>query len=374
MSDNKIKIGVTELHGIAKEVMANPPDNVEYFEVKSTKVFTDYIFKSPAKGVLNYFKGDGCDILEAPLFPILTNKPWVYTPARFSGATSFNILGLPIPRSIRIFFIKQLMLRKNFLKLVFKSQAGLESLKTYGNISDQRILDKVDVVYPCMRRIDPSLIKYNNDKVNFLFSGDFFLKGGANVVDAFERLQKNYNNISLQICSLPDLRIKNKAIRNEYLDRIKKNPKINLRFVDRKEMLDTVLPDTDVFVSPTYQEAFGFAILEASAYGIPVISTNHFAIPEIVEHGKSGYLIDTNHFEFISKGKVCVLNDIPKDFHAYMSEQVYKYMEILVKDPAKRREMGQRGLEIATTRFSFEQRNQKMKKIYEEGLRLYNSK
>lgn len=364
-----IKIGLTELHGIAREVMANPPEDVEYVEVKNTKVITDYIFKSPAIGVLNYFKGDGCDILEAPLFPILTNKPWIYTPARFSGATSFNILGLPIPRFIRIFFIKQLMLRKNFIKLIFKSQAGLKTLKTYGNISDQRILDKVEVVYPCMRRIDPRLIKYNDDKINFLFSGDFFRKGGANVVDAFERLQKNYNNISLQICSLPDLRIKNKKIRKEYLDRISKNKKIKFGFVNRKEMLDTVLPDTDVFVSPTYQETFGFAMLEASAYGIPVISTNHFAIPEIIEHGESGYLIDTNHFDFISKGKFCVLNDIPKDFHAYMSDQVYKYMEILVKDPAKRKEMGQKGLNIAAAKFSFEQRNHKMKKIYEEGLR-----
>ncbi|MFT4803964.1 MAG: glycosyltransferase involved in cell wall biosynthesis [Psychroserpens sp.] len=44
-------------------------------------------------------------------------------------------------------------------------------------------------------------------------------------------------------------------------------------------MLEQVLPETDVFVSPTYEEAFGFALLEASAYGIPVISTNHYAIP-----------------------------------------------------------------------------------------------
>jgi glycosyltransferase involved in cell wall biosynthesis len=260
------------------------------------------------------------------------------------------------------------MLRDNFKKLIFKSYAGLETLTTYGKIKDPRILKKVDVVYPAMRRVDDNLIKYNEEKINFLFSGDFFLKGGANVVDAFERLQKNYSNISLRICSLPDLRIKNHKLREKYLRKIENNEDIEFGYVDRRTMIEEVLPDTDVFVSPTYQEAFGFANLEASAYGIPVISTNHFAIPEIIENGKSGYLIDTAQHEFIRNGKVCVLKDIPKDFHAYMSEQVYNYMKKLVDDPIARKNMGQRGLEIARTKFSFEVRNKKMKKIYEEAL------
>ena len=369
-----IKVGLTELHGIAKEIMENPPHGVIYKEVKSSFSFTRHIFRSHVIGILDYFQGADCDILEAPLFPILTNKPWIYTPARFSGATAFTLLGVPLPRFLRVYFIKRLMLRDNFLKLIFKSEAGAKTLDSYAKITDKRILDKVEVVYPCMRKVDSSLIRYNDRNINFMFSGDFFLKGGANVVDAFERLQEKYNNISLQICSLPDLRIKNEKLKNEYLERIKKNEQIKFGFVNRKEMLDTILPDTDVFVSPTYQETFGFAILEASAYGIPVISTNYFAIPEIIQHEESGYLIDTDHFKFISKGSVCVLNDIPKDFHAYMSDQVYKYMEILAKDPVKRKKMGQKGLNVATTKFSFEQRNCKMKKIYEEGLRRYNSK
>ena len=118
----------------------------------------------------------------------------------------------------------------------------------------------------------------------------------------------------------------------------------------------------------SFQEAFGFAILEASAYGLPVISTNHFAIPEIIENRVSGFLIDTEHFDFIKYGKVCILDDIPADFHDYMTKEVYSYMRYFIENPSNIRSMGKAGLEIARSKFSFENRNRKMKEIYEKGL------
>lgn len=47
---------------------------------------------------------------------------------------------------------------------------------------------------------------------------------------------------------------------------------------------------------------------------------------------------------------------------------MYKYMDILANDFKLRKEMGMNGLEIASAKFSFDKRNQKMKKIYQEGL------
>ena len=138
-------------------------------------------------------------------------------------------------------------------------------------------------------------------------------------------------------------------------------------------MLTEVLPETDVFVSPTFQEAFGFAILEASAYGIPVISTHHFAIPEIIANEKSGFLIPTQQFSFIRNGKVCVLNNIPEDFHNYLTEEVYKHMKFFIENPLEIPKMGQHGIEIAKTKFSFEQRNRKMLNIYKKGVNQFQN-
>lgn len=48
---------------------------------------------------------------------------------------------------MRIGYIKRLLLRDNFKKLIFWSQAGKDTLHTYGGIDDERILEKVAVVY-----------------------------------------------------------------------------------------------------------------------------------------------------------------------------------------------------------------------------------
>lgn len=47
----------------------------------------------------------------------------------------------------------------------------------------------------------------------------------------------------------------------------------------------------NVFVMPTYSEPFGWVFIEAMAAGLPIISTNINAIPEIVQHQETGFLV-----------------------------------------------------------------------------------
>ena len=48
----------------------------------------------------------------------------------------------------------------------------------------------------------------------------------------------------------------------------------------------------DVFVLPSVKEGFPWAILEAMAAKVPVISTSVGAVPEIIENGKNGILVE----------------------------------------------------------------------------------
>ena len=55
----------------------------------------------------------------------------------------------------------------------------------------------------------------------------------------------------------------------------------------------------DVFVNPTLAEGFGFTNVEAQGHGLPVVSSRIAAIPEVVDDGRTGILIDPEASELL---------------------------------------------------------------------------
>ncbi len=51
------------------------------------------------------------------------------------------------------------------------------------------------------------------------------------------------------------------------------------------------IPNAYVLILPTRFEAFSFVIIEAMSVGTPVIASKIGGIPEIIEHGIDGYLV-----------------------------------------------------------------------------------
>ena len=70
------------------------------------------------------------------------------------------------------------------------------------------------------------------------------------------------------------------------------NSKIALDRITRRELLQDILPNSLLYFLPSDDEAFGFAILEAIAEGVPVVATREFEIPEMIDDGETGWLID----------------------------------------------------------------------------------
>ena len=72
--------------------------------------------------------------------------------------------------------------------------------------------------------------------------------------------------------------------------------------LQKNEVLET-LRNYDILILPTYYEGEGYpgVIIEAYSLGIPVITTNWLAIPEIVENGKTGQLINIQSSESLLK-------------------------------------------------------------------------
>lgn len=60
------------------------------------------------------------------------------------------------------------------------------------------------------------------------------------------------------------------------------------------ELLKQKLQQAHVLIVPSSYEGFGIVYLEGMAFGLPAIGTTSGAAGEIIEHGKTGYLIEPN--------------------------------------------------------------------------------
>ncbi|HEY1423781.1 MAG TPA: glycosyltransferase family 4 protein [Candidatus Acidoferrum sp.] len=99
----------------------------------------------------------------------------------------------------------------------------------------------------------------------------------------------------------------------------------------------------EIFALPSKGEGFGLVYLEAMACGKPVIGGAHGGAPEVIEDGKTGYLVP--HGDAV---------------------QLATAMEALLSDPALQKEMGRRGKERVEREFRFGVFAKSFKKILRE--------
>ncbi len=69
------------------------------------------------------------------------------------------------------------------------------------------------------------------------------------------------------------------------------------------------LMESDVFVFPTENDCFPLSILEAMQMQLPIISTNNGAIPDIVEDGVNGYIVQEGNAEQVSEAMIAYIDD-----------------------------------------------------------------
>jgi glycosyltransferase involved in cell wall biosynthesis len=136
---------------------------------------------------------------------------------------------------------------------------------------------KIRVLYPGFDI--PAPRRTEHEGVVYLFMGrQPRRKGGDMVLDAFRALRD----------AMPSARLLYVADELPHFEIEGVEP---MPLVPRSEVA-ALYARADVFVNPTRAEGFGFTNVEAQGFGLPVISTRLGAIPEVVEDGRTGFLID----------------------------------------------------------------------------------
>jgi len=80
-------------------------------------------------------------------------------------------------------------------------------------------------------------------------------------------------------------------------------------FLGNSNEIDRILCFSDLFLLPSKSESFGLAALEAMINRVPIISSNTGGIPEVNQHGITGFLSDVGDVEDMARNALKILSD-----------------------------------------------------------------
>lgn len=112
-------------------------------------------------------------------------------------------------------------------------------------------------------------------------------------------------------------------------------------FSGERDDIPELMRSMDIYVHPAFHEAFGITIVEAMFSELPVIATNSGGIPEVVIDGETGILVP------------------PKD-----SNPIKNALLKLIENPTLAKSMGEKGREVAASKFSGKRYARDMEKLY----------
>lgn len=82
-----------------------------------------------------------------------------------------------------------------------------------------------------------------------------------------------------------------------------------VHFLGAQENVMPLLSMADLFLLPSEQESFGLAALEAMACEVPVVASNAGGLPELIEHGTTGFLHPVGAVEAMAESGRTLLAD-----------------------------------------------------------------
>lgn len=232
------------------------------------------------------------------------------------------------------------LFRNENMRIVCMSQACFSTFYNLYNIPRKIKLYQVYPLIPDDMSYSERDNKQNcsTKKIECLFiSSDFNLKGGADLIEVFKRLNEHNAKIHLTC-------ITRKESLTEYqFNIISKLCNIDIiEFNLNKEELNEYYKRACILLNPTRADSFSLVTLEAIKYGCAVIATDVYAIKEMAMDGYNGFVKqplyrqwDSNGFpnKYYLKHKADILSS--KIIDNELVEWMYKQLVDLENDRAK---------------------------------------
>lgn len=140
------------------------------------------------------------------------------------------------------------------------------------------------------------------DKVLIHVSNFRNVKRVPDIIETFHRVQKHVPSKLLLVGDGPEMGRTVQQVKELGLEQ-------HVLFLGKRDNLSELYNISDVKLLMSEKEAFGLVLLEAMACGVPCIGTNIGGIPEIIESGKNGYLVELGDVEDAASQAIGILTD-----------------------------------------------------------------
>jgi glycosyltransferase involved in cell wall biosynthesis len=168
-------------------------------------------------------------------------------------------------------------------------------------------------------------------------------KGLEYLIDAMPQIVSEFKDITLVLIG------EDEGERRMLEERVKrlgiKSKVIFTGYIADDELFKSAFSACDVFVLPSEYEAFGLVLLEAMACEKPCVATNVGGVPEVIEKGRTGLLVEYGKSDHLARAII-----------------------ELLRDDNKRKNMGRAGRERVKANFTWPKIVDQLEHIYKEIL------
>ncbi|SMO66657.1 glycosyltransferase family 4 protein [Melghirimyces algeriensis] len=213
--------------------------------------------------------------------------------------------------------------------------AGVEAVTIYNGFDPQRF-------YPRPLNEARQKLGLPKEKKHVLFIGNFYkVKGIEYLLQAFAKLI--HQSVDVQLYLLGDGPLRSQLKKQARESGIQKN----VQFVGRKphDEIPWWINSCDVVVLPSLSEGLPSVLLEAMGCGKPVVATDVGGISEVLQHRKTGFLVEPKNPEALA--------------HCLST--------LLVENEELARDMGERAYSESGS-YTWQKNAEKMKGLYQDLL------
>lgn len=182
-----------------------------------------------------------------------------------------------------------------------------KQIETVYNFIDERVYQKTDA-----SSLKAEYEIKEDEKVIIHVSNFRPVKRVQDIVKTFAKISATMPAKLLLVGDGPEISIVCKLVREFALED-------QVLFLGKQENLEELYSISDLMLLLSEKESFGLVALEAMACGVPCIGTNVGGIPEVINHGETGFICEVGDIDDISTKANSLLKD--KNLHRQFSQR-----------------------------------------------------